>query len=519
MINKNLIFTIIALFCSFLLIFGISLTQNNINKIIRDERLTDTDIVKNAPPIIAFTTVALGSFRGLLADILWARTIDMQDEGKYFEMAQLASWITKLQPRFTGGTTFLAWNMSYNISVLYSEDKDKWRWVQKGLRLIRDEAVVYNPSDPKLYHQLAWIYQHKVGDVMDSSHLYYKQQMALEFMEIMGNEPPDWKKLSNLYQHFDGFDNIFERSYIAPALRNAHFANVESVYDDFIKTKKLKPEFTSLITKDETSDLLALFRTKLLKKKLNLDVSRIFDLNNKYGNIDWRLPESRAIYWAALGVENTRDDAINCQRIVTQSLKHSFTNGKLILGKSGNPKEILLLPNFSLFEAVRDEYIKANSDYDVTTFNTGLKTFDENAILLFYNYGQYSKAEKHYKFLKDKYPDDNRYKHNSTDEFVLKMWIDNIEIGSMKKTYNSIVGLLYKACSDLAVNNNKQAITYFKLAKSVYIKYQTKQKRILKRVGLPPFKKINKNVIDACMQRFNEKMRKTLLNNLGEISL
>ena len=46
--------------------------------------------------------MALGGFRGLLADILWIRAISLQEQGKYFELVQLADWIQKLQPKFAG---------------------------------------------------------------------------------------------------------------------------------------------------------------------------------------------------------------------------------------------------------------------------------------------------------------------------------------------------------------------------------------------------------------------------------
>ena len=46
--------------------------------------LTRTAIISNAPPILAFTTVALGGFRGLIANTLWIRTTELQEDGKYF---------------------------------------------------------------------------------------------------------------------------------------------------------------------------------------------------------------------------------------------------------------------------------------------------------------------------------------------------------------------------------------------------------------------------------------------------
>jgi len=110
-------------------LFGSYGIQNRMNEIRINEKLTDTDLAENAPPIVAFTTVALGSFRGLVADMLWLYSGRMKDQGNYFEMYQLASWMVKLQPRFTGATSYLAWNMAYNVSVTFAGNEDRWRWV------------------------------------------------------------------------------------------------------------------------------------------------------------------------------------------------------------------------------------------------------------------------------------------------------------------------------------------------------------------------------------------------------
>ena len=83
-----------------LLVGGLSAVQSRMNAIRIDEKLTDTEPLENAPPMVVLTTVALGGFRGLVADWLWLRSNRMQEQGNYFEMVQLASWITKLQPRY-----------------------------------------------------------------------------------------------------------------------------------------------------------------------------------------------------------------------------------------------------------------------------------------------------------------------------------------------------------------------------------------------------------------------------------
>ena len=59
--------------------------------------LTRTAIISNAPPILAFTTVALGGFRGLIANTLWIRTTELQDDGKYLPASgytRLGTWPT-----------------------------------------------------------------------------------------------------------------------------------------------------------------------------------------------------------------------------------------------------------------------------------------------------------------------------------------------------------------------------------------------------------------------------------------
>ena len=46
-----------------------------------DYRLNSALPIDNAPPLIAFTTVALGGFSTLIADVLWFRVTALQEEG------------------------------------------------------------------------------------------------------------------------------------------------------------------------------------------------------------------------------------------------------------------------------------------------------------------------------------------------------------------------------------------------------------------------------------------------------
>src|SRR5215467_7798530 len=129
------------------LLFSASRVQNSMNIDRARLGLTRIQPLENAPPVLAFTTVALGGFRGLISNILWIRASDLQDQDKFFEMVQLADWITKLEPHFTQVWLVQSWNMAYNISVKFKDASDRWRWVKQGIELLRDEGLTYNPHD------------------------------------------------------------------------------------------------------------------------------------------------------------------------------------------------------------------------------------------------------------------------------------------------------------------------------------------------------------------------------------
>ena len=63
------------------MLFGVSAVERRMNTLIRDHHLRFTGQIKNAPPMVAFTTIALGSFRGLIADLLWFRATGLQAKG------------------------------------------------------------------------------------------------------------------------------------------------------------------------------------------------------------------------------------------------------------------------------------------------------------------------------------------------------------------------------------------------------------------------------------------------------
>src|SRR5437868_8864350 len=177
------------------LLFGVSRVQLSLNRDRDKLGLTRVQPLENAPPVLAFTTVALGGFRGLISNALWIRANDLQDEDKFFEAAQLADWITKLEPHYVQVWLVQAWNMAYNISVKFKDAPDRWRWVQRGIELLRDEGLKYNPNEVLMYRELGWFFQHKLGQNLDDASVYYKQQWANEMAVVFAKAKPNLDEL------------------------------------------------------------------------------------------------------------------------------------------------------------------------------------------------------------------------------------------------------------------------------------------------------------------------------------
>ncbi|MBP7828630.1 MAG: hypothetical protein KA248_01795 [Kiritimatiellae bacterium] len=281
---------------------GLFWGAGRMNRPLREERarhrLNPSDPVGDAPPLMTFTTVALGGFRGILADLLWLRAARLQEEGQYFELVQLATWVTRLEPRFPQAWAFHAWNMAYNISVLFTEPADRWRWVRHGISLLRDEGLKYNPGEARLYRELGWLFQHKLGAAMDQTHLYYKEAWAREMAALFDGPAPD-------YDH-------------------------------------LRPEARRRMT-DE----------------YRLDPDLMRKIEEQFGPLDWRLPQAHAVYWAWRGRPYaTGFEQQACNRMIYQSLRDAFLQGRLAYDTDEGL--LVLLPNLDVLPGLLralDEFI------------------------------------------------------------------------------------------------------------------------------------------------------------------
>ena len=284
-----------------------------------------------APPGVRFVTVALGGFRGLLVDALWVRAARLQDEGDFFEVAQLAEWITHLEPRYPEVWSYHAWNLAYNIGAMFPDPADRWHWVQTGIRLLRDEGIPANAHESKLYWELGWLFADKVGGRWDDAEFYYRTSLAAEMTATLGG-------------------GTFDREW---------FRN--------------RPDRQARLA---SQGLVSGF---------------MIQVDERYGPLDWRLPETHALYWATRGRPFQKPDDHWCERLVWSSLTDEVRAGALYFDAT----ERLYLRGPQLEVAIKGiRACERENPFGAPLVATAAENFLREAMVNLYAFSQFKDAEE-----------------------------------------------------------------------------------------------------------------------------
>ena len=481
----------------------------------KDMGLVANEPLENAPPSLAFATVAMGAFRGLVVDILWMRADNLKQEGKFFDAKQLAEWITLLQPRFAPVWDYHAWNMAYNISVAIpnTQPEDRWRWVRNGYELLRDKAIVKNPHSILLYRSLSWIFQHKISGVTDDCHRYYKKELALSIRPLLGDQSTDYfetlaaapktldailadEQMSKFISDLQAADPVFldnnnlAVNYLLLGDTPGRFArDVFNVLDRYRKTGVL-----------EKFDVYA--KASQLRQVWKFDIDFMIKLNKQYGPVDyadpnehlplnWEHPDAHAIYWAAKGLEAAgrpgqyRIDEKNTDRIIFHSLQNLFRNGKIVIYESPDKKtsEIYQFPDPRMFKSCDETWLGKIAKYEnleksnPKAVRTGHKNLLEDAILYFYQAGQQKMAMQLYHRLRTEHLiDPSGYERDEYKvpflTFVKDRWREELDGIGIKDAIQMTFTLLNESYFRYALHEDDAAAARENFAQEIYDKYQ-----------------------------------------------
>ena len=538
--------TIICLICIILaavLLITAGMRLDFINSQRKELKLIINEPLENAPPSLAFATVAMGAFRGLVVDMLWIRAENLKEQGQFFDAKQLAEWITTLQPRFAMVWEFQAWNMAYNISVAIpaTQPLERWRWVKNGYELLRDQGIPLNPKSILLYRQLPLIFQHKIARVTDDAHEYYKLQLASSMEPLLGpadNEyfraiaeaPTEWKQITT-------DDNVV---LLTKALKSADriFADDNKFVNNYLALRqnphRFNPNAFEVINRFRGTDALKKLdifaKSYYLRNTWKLDPVLMQQLNQTYGPVnfddpnehfplDWRHADSHAIYWAVKGLQTAGKeefsiDETNTDRIVAHSLQALFRNGKIFTydvpsqppsDSSSLPssdavqstiirKEIFTRPDLRMLEpynkavlAVLEKYKDIPKKGTYESLKIGHRNMLENALTLFYDAGNVQQAQKIYKQLRQRYPKEE-YKVPLIS-FIRNSFREDIQRLGVNDAKERIQMKLEEGYFRYAMHDDDEAFSREKVAREIYDLYQSMYSDH-ERIDLPEFKRL-----------------------------
>jgi hypothetical protein len=540
-------------------------------------KLITNEPLQNAPPSLAFATVAMGAFRGLVVDVLWMRADRLKEEGQFFDAKQLAEWITVLQPRFAQVWEFQAWNMAYNISVaIPAEQPDqRWQWVKNGYELLRDRGIPLNPKSILLYRELAFIFQHKIGGVTDDDHKYYKLQLALSMEPLLGTAdnawfealvkaPSDWREvaadpniapliaaLKAADKNFED-DSRFVGNYLSLRQNPARFDPAAFKVIDRLRNTRALDDFDVFAKAWQLRNVWKL--DPGLMQELNLTYGPVdFADPNRHYPLDWRHPDTHAIYWAVKGLrtagkvgiqrhvynenENTVDEE-NTDRIVAGSLQNLFRYGKIFLydiktdqssQQAQSPgveaaaqpaKDIFLRPDLRMFDSynaaiakIIDKYTEPNNPFE-DSYEIQRRNMLTGALSMFYQAGHRQHAQKIYDFLRQNYSRPE-FSNPSVEYYVRQEIRKNLETITITKAMDMIMPMLREAYFRFALRDDDESFAIEKMAEEIHQLFNA-QYGDEDRLRLPDFKIMRFNAI---LDFFNDQqypltMRQNLIGRI-----
>ena len=548
---------------------GAGLLIPSVNEARKEHQLViDPDAVQGLPPDIRLLT-KMGTFRALAIDMGFMRLERLKNEDKFFELMQLSSWLCKLAPRYPSIWSFASWNQAYNISVTQYSPEARWKWVNNGIRLLRDEGIQYNPKSIGLYKELAWTYWHKVGDFTDDHHWSYKKELAVEMERVLGSPvialteaetidafrkiaeaPADLKaflqqqevasfvaELRRVGLDADGSLLEFVARYVRNDIQVAGLLKIDE--NDAGQTRLL--ERTRLLADPENvavrDSLLAALRADALRTRYHMDPEYMLELMEEYGPIDWRMPYGMSMYWSSLGDKTTKGQisldpsvSMNTVRLIFFSMNSMVRRGRLILEPNfdrPNASALQLLPDPRFIRHTHEAILKYGKEQ---LDDPDFEGFDEYPILPNYraghvNFLRYSirqlwwqgtpefraEAVEYYRWLRE----NDREPNGEPKAYYMQP----IEVAVMQEIYQGLTsfnnaqmiinGFLLRSLDQLAVGDLPAAQGYLSVAQQGWAYYMAdKDMDNVDRRRIPPLRVTRRRGATYYLQRPHEPLLK-----------
>jgi hypothetical protein len=378
----------------------------------------------------------------------------------------------------------------------------------------RRQTLQAERRDIVIFPPFCWIYQHKLGQDLDDANRYYKTQMAKELIQVFGTYPPNWQRLAKTPDTPASFRKALGKDSPFWELLAKAGLNLSDLESTFRQNATL-PEALAQDLKNaglfETVELY--LRNHWLQETYKLDPALIVQLNQRYGNLDWRLPQAHAIYWASRGLKAADEQlSLSCDRMIFQAINAAFKGGRLVYLKDAEYLEIT--PNISLVDTVDQAYLDAGKKHGDRIIKGGYENFLVDATVILYTFGQRKKAAEYLRKGRKRFG--NRF-GKDLDQFALKELASDMASATQAQGSGTVRAYLFQSCHALAIGDLDRATAFENIARHIWKKYMDEVGvETHKRRGLPPFKQMKRNVVLNCQKMFPPNLAKALNRSLSQ---
>ncbi|NQZ58900.1 MAG: hypothetical protein HRT88_15725 [Lentisphaeraceae bacterium] len=452
---------------------------------------TKTVIIENElPPSLQVGAIALGPLKGLVTDVLWWRAERLKDNKEFFEALQLAEWITSMQPTYPSVWSYQAFDLSFNVSVNFTEPEERWRWVLAGIELLRDKGLQYNPdwqANTVIRHELINIFYSKLMSASDVETRYFQDQWTIQMLQYFGTGKR--RELEAINNAHANVEKLLEESAVK------EFAEVLTKRSVSLREVLAKTQTPAgfvqnglSMTKAFTPGLVMCYRylqKKLIPQKLKMDIARMLKWDEQYGPLDWRSHEAQIIYWGMeQDYEQFKSDGTNYSSYVREAMLSSFRNGRIqvhpktgVISRTHNLQVLARLHEF--FDFLLYKSLKKGSPRWHKE-NLIHREFLQQAIVITYMYNQEEASRElyaHYRSYMDR--------PLAFKQYIVRAMSNSLRHGSYKNQRSFIESILNKALQSTEAGQWDVYKSYYKLAALVH---RSHQRRSTPGKQLPPFK-------------------------------
>jgi hypothetical protein len=255
-------------------------------------------------------------------------------------------------------------------------------------------------------------------------------------------------------------------------------------------------------------------------------------VDETYGPLEWRLPESHAVYWATVGFQKSRKkDLITLRRTIYQPLQLAFQRGRLIEIHSDEGPRYQFGPNLAMLPRANRAYLDMAEDDPEYRDHIlrAHRNFLKDAVYFLYANNRRAEAQKWWDYLLEQYPDaifndarttrldTTRLADITLDDYAAAKVTEDIGETSNVRMRSNIEGLLLSSYFYLANDLDDEAVGHERLAQIAHARFmreitRTKQEA---RVGLPPFEEMKREALEVFRQTHEPQFVARLYTRLG----